>query len=416
MASIDQNRVSDQLVRLVQVFFALVLAQGLFLFRKALLNPFAIANRIAVLATAAVFYTTVSSWVDWHVAMAHRPYDTRQHAERFRVYADVGVATLYAYLLFTIEPIVGHPDASLTRHLAGYPLVFAAYLLSGWLRVWTHGRSASKRHPLVIGFFVYTALVLGYFYVRLVMPVDWRVRLNAIALVAAFGLMWSYRAYRRHLVRRDERAAARLNIGFDVDGVLADQITGVLPMIKQRHDVALAYRDITDWRLPIKDTDIAQEIVRAQEDREYVLGMRAHEGARRVLDFLHETNRIIVITARKGEAATTWTAQWLRRNKLPYDEVVGGTEAKKSEHRTDVLVDDYIGNVLEYLANTHGVAVLVEQPWNRDRADLAQFADSRLFVVSNLLELRRRWPEVLQRALESRKRLDSEPSIVATRA
>ena len=403
MSSFDQHRVSDQLVRLVQVFFALVLAQGLFLFRAALLSPVTHENRIAVLACACVFYTTVSSWVDWHVAMAHRPYDTRQHAERFRVYADVGVATLYAYLLFTIEPLVGHPDGSLTRHLVGYPLVFGAYLLSGVLRQWTHGRSASKRKPLVIGFVAYVVLVLVYFYSRPLVSLEWHVRLNAVALVSALGLMWSYRAYRRYLVRSDERAAARLNIGLDVDGVLADQITGVLPIIKERHDVTLTYADITDWRLPIKGTDIAQEIVRAQQDREYVLGMHVHEGARRVLNFLHETHRIVVITARQGEAATTWTAEWLRRNKLPYDEVVGGTEARKSEHRTDLLVDDYTGNVLEFLTKTDGLAVLVDQPWNRNRPELVPFvAASRLFVVSNLLELRRLWPDILARALSRR--------------
>lgn len=416
MASFDQHRVSDQLVRLVQVFFALVLAQGLFLFRSALLNPFAHENRIAVLACASVFYTTVSSWVDWHVAMAYCPYDTRQDAERHRVYADVFVAALYAYLLFTIEPLVGHADGSLTLHLAGYPLVFAAYLLSGWLRVRTHGRSASKRQPLVIWMFAYMGLVLAYFYSRPMVPLGWRVRQNAGALIAALGLMWSYRAYRRHLVRMERRSAARLKVGFDVDGVLADQITGVLPLVKQRHDVNLTYADITDWRLPINETDIAQEIVRAQQDHEYVVGMQVHEGAKRILDYLHETNRIVVITARQGEAASTWTAEWLRRNKLPYDAVVGGTEARKSEHRTDVLVDDYVGNVLEYLSNTRGVAVLVDQPWNRDRAALAEFiADSRVFIVSDLLEFRRRWPDVLQRAVESRNRLDSQSSTAATR-
>ena len=79
----DEQRVSDQLVRLVQVLFALVLAQSLFLFRAVLLNPFSYGNRVAVLAWASVFYTTVASWIDWHVAMARRPYSTRQHAERF---------------------------------------------------------------------------------------------------------------------------------------------------------------------------------------------------------------------------------------------------------------------------------------------------------------------------------------------
>lgn len=192
---------------------------------------------------------------------------------------------------------------------------------------------------------------------------------------------------------------ARLTIGIDVDGVLADQISGVLPLIKARHGVSLMYADVTDWRLPIKDTDIAEEIVRAQSDRAYVLGMPAHDGARRVLTFLHKTHRLVVMTARQGEAATSWTAEWLDKNRLPYDEVASGREARKSEHRSDVLIDDYIGNIEEFLANTNGVGVLVDQPWNRKRETLDAFArEGRLYVVSDLFALRTAWPDIAARA------------------
>jgi uncharacterized HAD superfamily protein len=399
MASPDQQRVSDQLVRLVQIFFALVLAQSLVLFRSTLLHPFNYENRIAVLALVCVFYTTVASWIDWHVAMARRPYDTRRLPERFRVYSDVGISMLYAYLLFTIEPLVNDPDASLSLHLLGYPLVFGLYLVSGLLRRWTHGRAASKIAPLVVGFIAYIAVWAIYIDVRPRILVDWLVVFNACTLAVAFGLMFGYRAYRRYLVRVDERAAARLNIGIDVDGVLANQIDGVLPLVKERHDVTLTYADITDWRLPIKDSDIAKEIERAQENRDYVLSMRAHEGAKRVLTFLHKYHRIVVVTARKGEAATAWTAEWLRRNNLPYDEVIGGTEAKKSEHQTDVLIDDFPGNVAEFLTNTVGVAVLVDQPWNREREAFDSFLKAgRLFIVANLLDLQMAWPDILKKA------------------
>jgi hypothetical protein len=46
-------------------------------------------------------------------------------------------------------------------------------------------------------------------------------------------------------------------------GLLADQITGVLPRIKQKYDVALSYADVTEWELPIKSSNIAIEIVEA---------------------------------------------------------------------------------------------------------------------------------------------------------
>jgi len=96
---------------------------------------------------------------------------------------------------------------------------------------------------------------------------------------------------------------------------LADQITGVLPRIKERHDVVLTYDDITDWCLPIKDSDINQEILRAQRDRAYVLDMAAHEGARRLLKVVCKLHRIVVITARMGDSATHWTTEWLKKKR-----------------------------------------------------------------------------------------------------
>jgi hypothetical protein len=189
MASPDQQRVSDQLVRLVQIFFALVLAQSLVVFRSTLLHPFDYENRIAVFALTCVFYTTVASWIDWHVTMARRPYDTRQRLERFRVYSDVGISMLYAYLLFTVEPLVRNPSGSLAPHLFGYPLVFGLYLVSGLLRRWAHGRAASKVMPLAVGFLAYLAVWAAYGTVRQRIVPDWLVPLNAGALAIALGLI-----------------------------------------------------------------------------------------------------------------------------------------------------------------------------------------------------------------------------------
>jgi uncharacterized HAD superfamily protein len=331
--------------------------------------------------------------------MARRPYDTRQLVDRYRIYSDVAIGGLYAYLLFTIEPLTGKAAGILFNHLLGYPLLFVLYLSSGFLRRVVHGKGASKPVPLFVGLGAYVVLLFVYGRLRHEGDLIGADALNTATLCGVFLLMFGYRGYRRWLIKQDEQREARLTVGIDVDGVLADQITGVLPKIKARHDVTLAYADVTDWELPIKSTNIAVEIVDAQTNREYVLGMAVHEGAKRVLTFIHELHRIVVITARKGDAASTWTAEWLRANQLPYDEVVAGSEAKKSDHRTDVLIDDYIGNISEFLTNTKGVAVLVDQPWNRKRESLDMFSNAeRLFIVSNLLELRISWAEIEEKA------------------
>lgn len=88
----------------------------------------------------------VWSWIDWNTTMELRPYDFRprsatpferfvEHSERFRLYADIAIVTLYAYVLFQVAPLVGHSDADMRYLLLGYPIVFALYLISGFLRI-----------------------------------------------------------------------------------------------------------------------------------------------------------------------------------------------------------------------------------------------------------------------------------------
>jgi uncharacterized HAD superfamily protein len=181
-----------------------------------------------------------------------------------------------------------------------------------------------------------------------------------------------------------------LAIGIDLDGVLANQVVGVLSRIQAQYGIVLRYEDITHWRLPIEApdvaTDIASEIVAAQTDRDYVLSMPVHPGAHEMLEVLRHDFRIIVLTARAGEALE-WSAEWLRINSLHFDSIAGSEEAKKSLHGVDALVDDYLGNVEEFLANTAGPAVLVDQPWNRlERRALEGFGE-RVVAVSTLAEV-----------------------------
>jgi hypothetical protein len=52
----------------------------------------------------------------------------------------------------------------------------------------------------------------------------------------------------------------------------------------------------------------------------------------------------------------------------------------------DALVDDYLGNVSEFLTNSHGPAVLVDQPWNRTgRDELASYVSERRVDVVTAL-------------------------------
>lgn len=404
MTDRDQ-RASDHLVRLVQVVFGVVIAQSLILYREVVVSPH--EHWVAALGLGIVYVTTVLSWIDWHITMEARPYNfnprnRHRPTEQLRLGCDLIVVTLYAYLLLSLSPMVGAPDGSIAPHILGYPAVFVAYYFSGLARQVAHGKLASSPGPIVIFGLLYVGLYIAYrgIFTEIQMKLGPDLRfLNGLVLGFALALMVLYRITRRRL--RDRRAGRKnrgLSIGMDVDGVLANQIEGLIPKIRARHGVELGYNDVTEWRLPIRDSDIAKEIEAAQMDPDYLVGMPLHDGARDVVDELYDEHRIVITTARPPETRG-WTIQWLQNHGFSYDEVVNLREEKKSLFATDLLIDDYIGNVKDYLSNTSGHAILVDQPWNRDRSDLDPWArNGRLQVVMGIRDVPRTIRDMRQRS------------------
>jgi uncharacterized HAD superfamily protein len=388
----DPRRISDQLVRLIQVVFSLVVAQSLLLYRSAILDPFAYSHSTALVALLSVYLTTVWSWIDWHTTMEIRPYDVHRRMERGRLVADLGVVITYAYLLFAIEPFIKAPESDISRHLIGYPLLFALYLASGLARRRAYGPLATSTRPIAVALLVSLGLVGTY-------QADWyRSLLSTLNLnraghsMVTIGLvvfvMIGYRIYRsRYGRRRRDKKSSGLIVGIDVDGILGDQIAGVLPRIARRFGLHLTESDIIDWELPVDGSNISKEIALALKDSTYISSMPVHADAREMIDAIYENHWIVIITARPDET-NHLTERWLFSNRLWHDELLHSKEATKSEHETHILVDDYIGNVAEFLQNGRGTAVLVDRPWNRDREQVKHWMEEgRLRVVSALSEL-----------------------------
>jgi 5'(3')-deoxyribonucleotidase len=175
-------------------------------------------------------------------------------------------------------------------------------------------------------------------------------------------------------------------IGVDIDGVLGNQVHGVLERVRPR-GVDLTYDDITHWDVPLGSTSFVPEINAAMLDDNYVLKMPVHDGAQAMLAALRARYKVHMLTVRPASAlGSTYT--WLATNRLAYDELAIAQEARKSLHQVDALVDDYPLNVVEFLESTAGPAVLVDQPWNRDVTDLGRWSsDPRLVRVTSLREV-----------------------------
>lgn len=173
-------------------------------------------------------------------------------------------------------------------------------------------------------------------------------------------------------------------VGVDIDGVLGNQVAGVLARANAQYGLAVAYEDVTHWDRPLGPSSFVPEIKRAMLDPEYVLNMPVHDGAAEMLSALRERYRVVLLTVRPPEAAVH-TISWLRANSLEYDDVQLTEAARKSEHGVALLVDDFPGNVAEFLSSTSGNAILVNQPWNRDPALLSSLStDARLHRVTAL--------------------------------
>lgn len=187
-------------------------------------------------------------------------------------------------------------------------------------------------------------------------------------------------------------------IGVDIDGVLADQIDGIIPRIKERLGLDLRYEDIVEFRLALGSSDLSREIVTAMNDREYLQHMPLHEGAHDFLAGLQAAGlRVKVLTARPA-GTERLTRHWLEHNALPYDELTHLEEGLKSVGGADILVDDYAGNVAEFLRETSGHAVLLRHPWNEHAPELASWEQSgRLHRAEDLKAATSRIREIVAR-------------------
>lgn len=175
--------------------------------------------------------------------------------------------------------------------------------------------------------------------------------------------------------------AGPLRIGVDVDGILADHLTALIPRLQERHGIALRWEEATQWQLPLGASNISAEFVAAMEDLGWVAGIPPYPDAVGVMSKLVGLGRVVIVTARP-QAARDITVAWLKRHRFAFHEVVCGLDVDKGGLNLDFLVDDYTGNIRRLLVAQRGVGVLVDRPWNRDgREELAALGGRGRFRV-----------------------------------
>lgn len=195
--TLEQQEVatSSHVVRMIDFFFAFVLGQGVLRFRETVTAPWE-ATIPALLALLTLLYVVVRSFIGWHMAIEERRYrlysTSVRTTELWRVYIDIAIVLMYAYLLNNAVALQSEPGHDLAPVLWGFPVLFVLYAAWGKLRRVAWGKDEFKLKVLRAFFLAYVGLAAAYSFGPVPFEIS-REFANSLALAAALLLMIWYR-------------------------------------------------------------------------------------------------------------------------------------------------------------------------------------------------------------------------------
>jgi 5'(3')-deoxyribonucleotidase len=156
----------------------------------------------------------------------------------------------------------------------------------------------------------------------------------------------------------------------DVDGVLADFVSGLCARLKER-GFTRTPEDIRSWSL--EDSLTAEEVRECMHIMSvpgFCRSLEWYEGAKDFLRLLRGAGDVFAVTA-PFDASETWERErkaWLESH-IPRKQVLPISGEFKRLVRGDVLIEDHPGTACEWLEdNPSGVAILIDRPWNGPKA------------------------------------------------
>jgi 5'(3')-deoxyribonucleotidase len=161
-----------------------------------------------------------------------------------------------------------------------------------------------------------------------------------------------------------------------MDGVLVEQVIPVLEKLRQEKKIEMNKAMITDWEYRIGGTNIKIEIEKAEQQEDFVKKMPPIEGAINGIEILSKKYKIVIATSREL-ITDSWSKNWLEANGIRYERFVNTRSAGKTLDGIDILIDDYVGNIVQFIENgdENRRAILFAQPWNQDVRKIADLIE-----------------------------------------
>ncbi len=158
----------------------------------------------------------------------------------------------------------------------------------------------------------------------------------------------------------------KLNLGFDIDGVIADFSQPLLKTIKKNYGLTLKPADIYCFEL-----DIVLGISHSEEEQ--LIGevlkddLPLNLGAKETLERLsREGHNIYLLTSRYGHLRDI-TQSWLKEKDVPYNQLHllnNGEKYLSKVDPLDLIVEDSLREALGWATKVKSV-LIYDQPWNK---------------------------------------------------
>lgn len=155
-----------------------------------------------------------------------------------------------------------------------------------------------------------------------------------------------------------------VNVGIDVDGVLADSLPVACEAVRNQTGVDIRPSDITEWNpeIPELNTTFGQVLSNIiDEDPTLYHDMPPVPGAVRGMEQLQDAGATVTIVTHRDAEYHDVTQEWLRDNAIPYDSFATEIDHRTPKHKAgvDILVDDSPRNLRDVAsAGQYGIMML----------------------------------------------------------
>lgn len=158
-------------------------------------------------------------------------------------------------------------------------------------------------------------------------------------------------------------------VKLDIDGVLRNLDTTMLPIYNEMFGEHLTEEDIREYNLEKSYTrlvDVGENVFDfffVKHANEVLGESEPYENAAKAVELLIQKNyKITIVSYQPTDIAKKATVGWLAKNKIRYNELVFTEKSSKRHVVRDIIVDDCPKYINESLEPTK---IVIDRPYNR---------------------------------------------------